>query len=123
MNALLAFRSFAHNPKGVLAAVHRHACVGIEPRFNIEFRIGRIGLELSIAALTHADGWWWGFLYDPQPSVRHDCSLAHPAGERNPCANQTAPVPPTVPNCAGQVRPRNERTTLPSDVRFAASSG
>ena len=62
----------------ILAPIHRLACVRIELRQNVRVRGGKAGLELSIALFTYADGWGWGFLHDPQASVRHDCSLAHP---------------------------------------------
>jgi hypothetical protein len=70
---LLAFRSFAHDPQGILAAVYGLALMGIELGLNIGI------LELSVAPFAYADG-RRTLLHDPQFACRHDCSLAHLAG-------------------------------------------
>jgi hypothetical protein len=67
---LLAFRSFAHDAKGVLAAIYWLALVRVELSLNV------FALELSVASFTHADG-WRGWLDDSEVSLRHDRSLAH----------------------------------------------
>ena len=72
-NELSAFGGFAHDPQGVLAAVHWLALVGIKLCLNI------IALELSVASFADAES-WMGLLYNPKFSFRHDSSLAHPAG-------------------------------------------
>lgn len=70
---LLAFRGFAHDPQGVLAAIQRLALVGIKLDLNVSI------LELGIASLAHADG-GRGLFHNPQFALRHDSSLAHRAG-------------------------------------------
>ena len=80
MKRLFAFCGFPHDPQRVLTAVHQLALVSIELRPNIGAWRGKAGLELSIAPFTYADGWKWGFLYDPQFALPHDCSLAHLVG-------------------------------------------
>ena len=77
---LFVFCGLAHDSQGVLTAIHRLALMSIKLRPNIGAWRGKVGLELSIAPFTYADGWKWGFLYDPQFALLHDCSLAHPAG-------------------------------------------
>ena len=73
IRTLFAFRSFAHDPQGVLAAVHGLALVGVELCLNIGI------LELRVAPFAYADG-RRGLFHDPQFALCHDCSLAHPAG-------------------------------------------
>lgn len=75
MRKLLAFRRLVYDPQSVLAAIHRLALVGIELCLNIGI------LELSVAALTHADG-RRGLLYDPQLALGHVQSLAHLGGRQ-----------------------------------------
>ncbi len=84
MKRLLAFRSFAHDPKRVLAAVYRFADVTLEGGLNC---FPRIRLELGIAAFTDSDHHGSRF-YDSQFALGHEHSLAP-----NACANETAPVP------------------------------
>lgn len=74
---LFPIRRLAHDPQGVLTVVQRLALVGIELPRNISLRIRKVGLELGIASLAHAENWGRIFLYDTQASVRHDASLAH----------------------------------------------
>ena len=74
MRPLLSFRGFAHDPQGVLTAVHRLTLVGIKLRLNISI------LELGIAALTHADG-RRSLFDDPQFALGHIQSLAHREGQ------------------------------------------
>lgn len=76
MKQLLAFRGFAHDPQGVLTAVHQFALVGIE---RGEDRSQPIAFELGIAVLADTDK-GRGALHDPQLAFLHDCSLAHPTG-------------------------------------------
>ena len=75
MRKLLVFRSFVHDSQRILTAVHRLALVGIELRLNISI------LELSIAALAHADG-RSSLFHNPQLALRHVQSLAHLAGRQ-----------------------------------------
>ncbi|PYV75995.1 MAG: hypothetical protein DMG96_15410 [Acidobacteria bacterium] len=63
-----------------MAGILALARVGIKLRPNIGAWRGKAGLELSIAPFTYADCWKWGFLYDPQFALPHDCSLAHLVG-------------------------------------------
>ena len=77
---LLTFRGFPHDSQSVLTAVYQLALVSIKLRPNIGAWRGKAGLELSIAPFTYADCWKWGFLYDPQFALPHDCSLAHLVG-------------------------------------------
>jgi len=80
VSSLLAFRGFAHDPQGVLAAVYRLALVGFILGGNIGQRIMLARFELRIAAFAHTDNRGWGFFDDPQAPVRHDASLAHLIG-------------------------------------------
>ncbi len=72
-NSLFVFGRFTDDAQRILAAVRRLAFVGFELCLNIGI------LELSIAPFACANG-WMGLFYDPQFTLRHDCSLAHPAG-------------------------------------------
>jgi hypothetical protein len=82
MKRLLAFRSFAHDPQRVLAAVQRLALVGIERSLNLG------GCAAKLGATTFAYGKSRVLFHDPQFAPCHDYSLAP-----NACANETAPVP------------------------------
>jgi hypothetical protein len=64
MRKLLVSRSFVHYSQSILAAVHRVALVGVELCLNLDI------LELSVAALAHADG-RGGLFHDPQLALRH----------------------------------------------------
>jgi hypothetical protein len=84
---LFAFRRFAHDPQGILTAVHQFTLVGIELVANTsQSRVGicqRLGChaELSIAAFTdseHRDT--PGMFYDPELAFGHVQSLAHREG-------------------------------------------
>jgi hypothetical protein len=82
MKRLLAFRSFAHDPQRVLAAVRQLALMGIERGLNIGVCTVKLG------ATTFADGKSGILFHDPQFALCHEYSLA-----LNACANETAPVP------------------------------
>jgi hypothetical protein len=87
MKRLLVFRGFSHDPQSILAAVYHLALVGVKLCLNIGI------LELSVASFAHSYGRRRRLLYDPQFPLLHNCSLAHSAGGRNTCGNQTAPLP------------------------------
>jgi hypothetical protein len=70
---LLAFGGLAHDPQGVLAAVHRLALVGIELRLKIGT------FELGVAALAHADS-RRGLFHDSEFALEHVQSLTHREG-------------------------------------------
>ena len=101
-NRLLVLGRFAHDPQSILATVGQFALMGIERGFNF---LLRFGLELRVAAFAYSD-YRRVLFYDPQFARRHDCSLAHPAGRRNACGKQTAPLP----------RRHHSRTRLPIGV-------
>ncbi len=79
MKRLLVFCGFAHDPQGVLAAVHRFALMGIEPCLNIRIRNKQVGLELRIATFADSDE-WRGAFHDPQLALGHVQSVAHSEG-------------------------------------------
>ena len=81
-NRLLILCCLAHDPQGVLAAIHQFALVGIERRPEFGFRVifqGLIGMELRIAAFADAKSHRRA-LYDPKIAFLHDRSLAHRQG-------------------------------------------
>ena len=83
MKQLLAFCGFAHDPQGVLAAIHRVALVASERLYDFRIRIFPHWLtrfELTVAAFANADGGGWYFPYDPQLALFHDRSLSHREG-------------------------------------------
>jgi hypothetical protein len=51
---LSVFRRLQHDPRGILAAIHRLAFPSIRPRLNINIGIRKFQLELRIAALADA---------------------------------------------------------------------
>ena len=78
-NKLLVFRSFAHDPQRILAAIHRLALVGGEPSFNVGFGSSRVGvyrLELDIAGFTDSND-RRNKLDESQLSFRHALSFPH----------------------------------------------
>jgi hypothetical protein len=67
MSRLLVFRSFAHDPQGVLAAVQLFALVGVKLYLHV------LALELSATSFANTKP----LFHDPQFALRHDFSLAH----------------------------------------------
>jgi hypothetical protein len=77
MKALFIFRSFTHDPQGVLTAVRWLAFVIVELYLNIGVWIHKVRLELSVTPFAYANGRGRGFPYNPKALVRHDRSLTH----------------------------------------------
>jgi len=63
------FDRFAHDPQSILAALKGLAFVRVESCLNIPI------LELNVTPFAYAND-RRAFLYDPQFSLLHDCSLA-----------------------------------------------
>jgi hypothetical protein len=79
---LFAFRSLAHDPQCVLAAINQFALVGIEQ--FADFLSGHFGRLLAgdegLTTMLANSGYRKVWANDPQIAFRHDCSLAHLAG-------------------------------------------
>jgi hypothetical protein len=83
MKRLFAFRSFAHDPKRVLAAVHRLAVVCVELLLDGRLRVAhvRVSRKLRVTAFADSEHWDVPYLFhDSQIALSHTESLAHSAG-------------------------------------------
>jgi hypothetical protein len=75
MSRLFVFGRFAHDAEGILAAVYRFALMSIELSLHVGI------CELCGASLADAqNGPSVLSFYDPELSLRHDCSLAQLKG-------------------------------------------
>jgi hypothetical protein len=84
---LLAFRGLAHDPQGILTAVHRLAGVTIELFLDTDlgFReiieLAGVCRELYVASFADSENRnFFGSFYHPEFAPRHNRSLAQSAG-------------------------------------------